>query len=382
MRIFVVSNGYPSKRSPQWGCFERDQAEALAALNHEVVMISYDRRFRWFWRKLGITTIQRNNVTSINIFLVPNQIVRLFGKRFYQWFKHWQIDYVYKRAVKLFGNPDVLYSHFLPVTSNAIFLKQKYGIPLVAMEHWSEIVKENIRPGFLRMGQDTYPHVDKLLSVSPVLQNHLIDKFNVQSEVVYNIVGREFDYDPSVQPNETFTIVSVGSLIHLKRLDIAIEAFNIVHKHVPSQLLIIGEGPELHNIKTQILKLGLGDSVKLLGRKTKTEIADLYRGSHVLLLSSELETFSVVCIEAMACGLPVVATRCGGPESFVNQENGILCSINDVSGMAEALLSIINNYNQYNHKEIADSCQRRFGADTIAHQLTQIFEETIKHFNK
>jgi glycosyltransferase involved in cell wall biosynthesis len=84
----------------------------------------------------------------------------------------------------------------------------------------------------------------------------------------------------------------------------------------------------------------------------------------------------------MACGLPVVATRCGGPESFVNQENGILCSINDVSGMAEALLSIINNYNQYNHKEIADNCQRRFGAYTIAHQLTQIFEETIKHFNK
>lgn len=382
MRIFVVSNGYPSKRSPQLGCFERDQAEALAALNHEVVMISYDRRFRWFWRKLGITIIRCNNVTSINIFLVPNKIVRLLGKRFYQWFKHWQIDYVYKRAVKLFGPPDVLYSHFLPVTSNAIFLKQKYGIPLVAMEHWSEVAKENIRPGFLRMGKDTYPHVDKLLSVSPVLQNHLIKKFNAQSEVVYNIVGREFDYDPSVQPNETFTIVSVGSLIHLKRLDIAVEAFNIVQKQVPCQLLIIGEGPELHNIKTQIIKLGLGDCVKLLGRKTKTEIAHLYRRSHVLLLSSELETFSVVCIEAMACGLPVVATRCGGPESFIHQENGVLCSVNDVSEIAEALLSVIHNYSQYNHKEIADGCQRRFGAHTIAHQLTHIFEDTIKHFNK
>ena len=55
MRIFLISRGYPTKREPQWGCFEKDQAEALAKYGHEVVMLSVDTRFRWYWRKIGIT---------------------------------------------------------------------------------------------------------------------------------------------------------------------------------------------------------------------------------------------------------------------------------------------------------------------------------------
>ena len=230
MRIFVISNGYPTKQSPQRGCFERDQAEALAALKHEVVMLSYDGRFRWFWRKLGVTTIRQNNIVSIDIFLLPNAVVKFFGIKAYQRFKHWQMDYVYKRAVKQFGRPDILYSHFLPNTSNAVFLKEKYGLPLVAMEHWSELAKETIRPFYFQMGKEAYPKVDKLLCVSPALSQRLNETFGVQSEIVPNIVEREFVYNPDISRYSIFTIVSVGSLIRRKRLDIAIEAFNTVRK--------------------------------------------------------------------------------------------------------------------------------------------------------
>ena len=376
MRIFVISNGYPTKQSPQRGCFERDQAEALAALKHEVVMLSYDGRFRWFWRKLGVTTIRQNNVVSIDIFLLPNAVVKFFGIKAYQRFKHWQMDYVYKRAVKQFGRPDILYSHFLPNTSNAVFLKEKYGLPLVAMEHWSELAKETIRPFYFQMGKEAYPKVDKLLCVSPALSQRLNETFGVQSEIVPNIVGREFVYNPDISRYSFFTIVSVGSLIRRKRLDIAIESFNTVRKKHPCQLLIVGEGPERQNIQAQVQRLRLSESVKLLGRKSKSEIAKIYQQSHALLLSSELETFSVVCIEAMACGLPVVATQCGGPESFVLPQDGLLCPVGDADAMSDALDRLIINYDQYNPQEIADSCQQRFGPATIARQLTRIFEKS------
>ena len=71
MNILLVSRGYPTKQEPTWGCFERDQAEALSQLGHKVTIISVDIRFRWYWRKLGITQQYINGVSIYNLFCIP-----------------------------------------------------------------------------------------------------------------------------------------------------------------------------------------------------------------------------------------------------------------------------------------------------------------------
>ena len=55
MNIFIIARGYPTSKEPTWGCFEKDQAEALSKLGHKVSIVSVDTRFRWYWRSLGIT---------------------------------------------------------------------------------------------------------------------------------------------------------------------------------------------------------------------------------------------------------------------------------------------------------------------------------------
>ena len=78
MFIALISRGVPSKRDPQWGCFEKDQAEALAATGHKVVVISVDTRFRFYWRKLGISHYYTNGIHYYDCFIVPGVIIRKF----------------------------------------------------------------------------------------------------------------------------------------------------------------------------------------------------------------------------------------------------------------------------------------------------------------
>ena len=75
----MISRGFPTKKYPQWGCFEKDQAEALAKIGHNVVVVSVDSRFLFSFRKLGVTHICENGVNYYNSFWIPGSITNLFG---------------------------------------------------------------------------------------------------------------------------------------------------------------------------------------------------------------------------------------------------------------------------------------------------------------
>ena len=143
MFIALISRGVPSKRDPQWGCFEKDQAEALAATGHKVVVISVDTRFRFYWRKLGISHYYTNGIHYYDCFIVPGVIIRkFFGKRLHILLVSIQLQRLFRRIVREYGRPDIIYSHYLTYSCAALSLKDKYHLPLVAIEHWSQLDKD------------------------------------------------------------------------------------------------------------------------------------------------------------------------------------------------------------------------------------------------
>ena len=95
------------------------------------------------------------------------------------------------------------------------------------------------------------------------------------------------------------------------------------------------------------------------------------------MLASRSETFGVAYIEAMAAGLPVIATRCGGPEDFVTEENGILISVDDVQALTDAMEYMILHRNEYDSTKISENTRRQFAPETIAAQLTEIYKEVL-----
>lgn len=377
MTIFLIARGCPTPSDPTWGCFELDQAIALSELGHKVVILSVDTRTRLRWRKIGIKERTYGSVHALDMFLFPFSY-RIIGWNLRQKIAAVLLLKLYDYACQKFGKPDILYSHYLFNSQLAVAVKQKYHIPLVAVEHWSAL---NIRPvpKWVRtMVNATYPYADRVITVSESLKQS-INEFHKVSDIsiVHNMAGREFTHI-SV-PTHPFTFVSTGRLVYGKGFDLLPTAFSKVKDVLPTdwQMLIIGDGEEHAGLQCQINDSGLQNHIRLLGRKTKTEIASLLQNSDVFILPSRGENFSVAVLEALACGLPVIASITGGIRECISPQNGILFPVDDVHALADAIQTMYDNRENYNHQLIADDCRARFSPEVIARQLSAVFEEFV-----
>ena len=110
---------------------------------------------------------------------------------------------------------------------------------------------------------------------------------------------------------------------------------------------------------------------------SRDQMAADYRNSDLFILPSWSETFGVVYIEAMAAGLPVIATRCGGPEDFVTEENGLLIPVGDRDELIRAMDQMWEDCARYDRAAIAENAVSRFSAEAIARQLTDIYNKLV-----
>lgn len=378
MFVLLISRGIPSDNDPQWGCFERDQALALHKAGHKVVVLSIDSRAKFYSTKLGISHKIIDGVDFYNLSCFPNVIFRPIAYRIMLFLISWQLDYLYKRMQKTHGTPDLIYSHYLLNSYAALRLKKKYNLPLVAIEHWSEVNKDVLKSYVKYSGDKVYSIADKVIAVSDSLKSMLNKHFHVDALVVHNLVGEGFDYSPTSQ-RSTFNFVTVGSLFHVKGYDILIDAFaKIASVNDNFRLTIVGDGNQRPLLQQLITKHNLQSKVSLVGRKSRAEVADILLNSDVYVSSSRNENFSVSVLEALSIGLPVVATICGGIRECINDSNGLLVPTENVDLLSDAMLKISQNISNYNRESIAHDFENRFSTTSIVNNLVSIFETIIK----
>jgi glycosyltransferase involved in cell wall biosynthesis len=382
MYILLISRGIPSKKDPLWGCFEFDQARALRSIGHKVVVLSVDERVRFYRRKIGLMHKVVDGIDCYNYCLLPKKISELFGFNFSSKVSFAHYDFLLKKIIKEHGTPDIIYSHYLTTSYVATLLKKKWNIPLVAIEHWSEINKDKLNSWVKKVGQLTYNNVDRLISVSLSLQDRIVQHFGVNSLVIHNMVGADFfnqknkfNFDGKIK------FVTTGRLVYGKGFDLLPMAF--AKLNLPKEkweMNIIGGGEEYDNLQKQINELKLQDNIHLLGQKTKAEVVDILKISNAFILPSRAENFSVAVLEALACGLPVISSICGGIRECIFDFNGLLFPVDDVDALADAIKYMFDNYQSYDRQKIAEDCKNRFSPEVIAHQLTDVFELVLKEY--
>ncbi len=380
MNITIISHGYPSKNDPQWGCFERDQALALQQLGHHVTLIYVDGRFRKIWKKPGVESLSDGEISIYGIYLFPLNLLKGFPVKFRFWVSEKLMERVFHYMLSKHGMPDILYAHYLFNIARIVSVKRKYNIPLVGIEHWSILTQDTIPPYYDYMGKIAYENLDCSLAVSKFLAFHVNRHYNICPKVIYNMLGPEF-LAPQIKKanNKKYFFIGIGSLINAKRFDVAIKAFAYSGlKEKNCSMVIVGDGPEKENLQQLIKKMKLDNHVNLVGRKNKSEVVGCLSDSKVLILSSKSETFSVVCIEALSQGLPVISTKCGGPEELINEDNGILVAPDNIEAMSLAMRTMFDTYSNYNLELISKVCLQKFSPHVIAKQLTQIFEDVVR----
>lgn len=282
------------------------------------------------------------------------------------------------------GTPDVIHAHnavYAGMLANRISKKKK--IPYIITEH-SSFVARNLESGFIRNKiKKAYQQSADFFVVSDFLGKKINEVFQTAFnwEVIPNVLDTEIEEAPIPAtdiPLSPFIFISIGSLISLKRHKDIIDAF---YKQFSGdknvQLKIAGDGELKNDLQGQINRLGLGEQIGLLDRVNRKEVLQLIDQSHCLVLCSEIETFGVVLIESLSRGKPVIATRCGGPESIVNSENGLLCAAGDVDALSKAMLQIKEQYGTYNQQQIRHSALTIYGSVPFGKKLQYKYEEVI-----
>lgn len=374
MKVAVISRGIPSAQYPLNGIFEFDQAKALAKIGVEVAFIAIDFRALSYKRKFGLFQYERDGVHVFELSL-PIGVYR----RALPVLQRLLLIPV-RKMLKSFGKPDIVHAHFYSIAAIASILKRKFCIPFVVTEHSSKLNRNLLEISRLdaRIAANAYQKADRVVVVSKALAANLKQNFGVEGQIIPNIVDvSNFQYVER-QKKDGFKFISVGNLIKIKGFDLLIRAFAEAFKDDKTvKLSIVGDGPERKALQDAVNQYGIGDQITFLRTIGREKVKQIYYDSDAFVLSSRSETFGVVFIEAMATGLPVIATRCGGPESFVDENNGMLVKVNDVDELADAMRKIRTNYKNYNPMQISEKCREKFAPDVVAEKIISVYNQYL-----
>lgn len=177
-------------------------------------------------------------------------------------------------------------------------------------------------------------------------------------------------------------LMHISNFRPVKRTLDVVDIFARVNRELPTKLILVGEGPDLPKIQCKIQELGLTDRVHLLGKQD--DVAQVISMADLLLLPSEKESFGLVALEAMACGVPTIGSTAGGiPELVTHGSTGLLAGIGDTKQMAEYALMLLRNEEMMKSYKQAclDRASDHFDIDKITAQYEQIYSRVLTQQN-
>jgi glycosyltransferase involved in cell wall biosynthesis len=216
------------------------------------------------------------------------------------------------------------------------------------------------------------------IAVSPSLAKRVASFGYPMPRVIPNMVDdRSFALGESQSDKIIFfTLCGISEQKGIDHLLEAIALWNPPAKRF--EFCIGGDGPQRAYYQAKSIKMGLGDRVKWLGAVSRETAPDLFRQCHIYVMPSRHETFGVVYAEAIACGKPIIATRCGGPEFIVNEGNGLLVDVGDVSALSIAMQKMVANWADYKSLDIRQDFDKRFSRHAVVSQLRALYSEVLK----
>ena len=374
MHILLVTSAYKSKFNPVNALFFRDQAKALRKGGNQVGLICalpISLKTVMKEKEINFSKEQYNDEgvdTLVKPFLaIPKTPNRTKNKRF-------SISkQLFKEYIDKFGLPDIIHVHTFLAGELAMWVKQKYAIPYIVTEHSTNFARANLSQSQLKFSKQVFENSKTNIAVSKEFCSLLEKQTHCKFQYVPNVVDTSF-FKPSrkVKNTEHFIFLNVAHLDAKKnQAGLVISFANKFAGNNKYKLIVAGDGPEKENLQAQIDKLKLSNQVVLFGRASREEVLALMQKSNCFVLPSHYETFGVVLIEAMACGLPVLSTKSGGPESIItSNEYGFLCEENELSDMLEQMV-----VKDFDSVEIRKYVQNSFSENAVRKKLEFIYGE-------
>ena len=367
MHILVLPSWYPTKEDPVKGSFFAEQAAALARYGHTVtVMAVYNDGER------GVQTEKRpdGNLTEYLIHVKP--------LRFH--LTYFRILREMHRILRESGRPDIIHVHSFRAIRYARALKRRLHVPIVVTEHVTWFERNMLSEKELAAVSRDYNAADAVIAVGEGLKNAIQPLYRKAVQVIPNLADRRFFENGRYAPpqNGRFRFISVCLLDRKKGVDVLLDAFAEVRKkHSEAMLTICGDGEEMENLRAQAKALALDGAVEFAGSCSREECARRLKDSQAFVLPSRYETFGIVFVEAMGCGLPIIMTKTGAWKTLVRPETGLAVETEDPAGLAYAMETMIERYDDYDPETIRRFCRNNFSENAVCEQLTAEYKRLI-----
>jgi N-acetyl-alpha-D-glucosaminyl L-malate synthase BshA len=292
---------------------------------------------------------------------------------------------------------DLLHVHYaIPHSVSALLAKQMLAakprgrrLPFVTTLHGTDITLVGLDRSYLPITRFSIEQSDGVTAISEYLRARTVREFDVrnQIQVIYNFVNcdvyvrdeeaakRRAEYAPKGER----VLVHLSNFRPVKRVTDTIEIFDRVRKKIPSKLLLIGDGPDRSRAEWLAVQKGIHDDVLFLGKQD--QIYEQLPLADIMLLPSELESFGLAALEAMACKVVPIATRVGGiPEVIEHGVSGYLANVADVDTMARYAIELLNDEAalQKMAQAARGVAQSRFCASKIIPQYEEFYRRTLE----
>jgi N-acetyl-alpha-D-glucosaminyl L-malate synthase BshA len=348
---------------------------ALAARGHEVHFITYQQPFRLpaFLPRIYFHEVE---VMRYPLFEYPPYDLALA---------------VRMHEVVLRHGLDVLHVHYaIPHATSAWIAREMLresgsDIRVITTLHGTDITLVGQDPSFYAITKFSIERSDALTAVSHYLRHETITRFGCAGctvEVVPNFIDptvydrARYRSSPCPMPGDGTrpVLIHISNFRGVKRVRDVVGIFARVRQSVPSSLVLVGDGPDRSEAELEARTLGVDADVSFLGKIEA--VAPLLAAADIFLLPSETESFGLSALEALASGVPVIATRVGGlPEVVQDGETGLLFPVGDVEGMADAAIALLRDRVRWaamSHAGAADA-RARFALNTIVPQYEALY---------
>lgn len=369
MKLKIGITCYPSVGGS--GIVATELGKLLAEKGHEIHFISSSLPFRLnkIYSNIYFHEVE---VNQYSVFKYPPYDLALASK----------MAEVTKRE-----NLDLLHVHYaIPHAACAFLAKQMVGgdVKIVTTLHGTDITVLGYDPSLTELIRFGIEQSDAVTAVSQSLVEQTYELIEPKKEIktIYNFVDEKIYYKRDVNDlrsqygieEDDRVIIHVSNFRKVKRVLDVIRAFDLVQNEVKSKLLLVGDGPELTTACKLINELGLDDKVLLLGKQEN--LAELYSISDLKLLLSEKESFGLVLIEAMACGVPTIGTNVGGiPEVIEDGVDGYICELGDIKDIANKAVNVLSDFEL--HKKMSNqainSVQQKFNSERIVNNYEDLY---------
>lgn len=396
MKVAVLSHMFPRTAEDWNGIFVQEQVGALRRAGVDArAIVGNPVWVPWRKGKAALRTIADHcrtpaRLTWTGIGEVPTAFFRYLAPPAKLWGPLGSLGYRrglrrYMRQLRRDFPFDLVHCHTAFLDGNAgAALARRFHIPFVLTEHTGPFSTLTRNPFMRRQTETAINRADLVLAVSEFLRAEILREVIVMRPECVSVLGNGFRpeiFYAAAPPGagERVRALWIGGFMPVKQPLMLINAFAEAYRREPRlTLTLVGQGELEKEMRERVAMRGLGDVARFCPSASRETIARHMREHHFAVVSSEIETFSLVALEALACGRPVLTTRCGGPQELVGDASRGEIVENSVEGLADGFVRLAGRLGQFDPEILHGYACANFGFDVIAARLKLAYENLLE----